>query len=67
MLIDILEYPNLRAHCLSWLGENLPQTLRSPRKFRGHIPELLYGALVLLYVVVMVYVAMVLYRVTLKT
>lgn len=65
-LIDILEHPNLRAHCLSWLGKDLPQALGSPQKFRGHTLELLYGIGSLLYVVAMALLAMFVYHIVLK-
>lgn len=66
VLIDILDHPNLRAHCLLWLGRELPQALKSPRRFRGHALELLYGIGSLLYVLIMVALAMLLYHIVLK-
>lgn len=66
VLIDILDHPNLRSHCLAWLGSGLPEALKSPKKFRGHSLELLYGVGSLSYIAVMAMFAMLFYHVVLK-
>lgn len=42
-LMDFLDRPNLRRHCLAWLWKGLPAALRDPRKLRGHWLECCYG------------------------
>jgi putative peptide zinc metalloprotease protein len=52
ILMDALDHPNLRQHCLSWLGNDLPTALRDRTELRAHRLELLYGVGAVLYVLV---------------
>lgn len=53
VLMDLMERPNLRSHCLRWLGTQFVQALRTPGGFKGHGVEVLYGMGSLLYVSLM--------------
>ena len=52
VLCDLLDRPNLRSHCLGWLGAQLPKAWRNPTELRKHPLELTYGLGSLLYVAV---------------
>jgi len=62
ILMDWLDRPNLRAHCLPWVGHELPRALRSRRELWRHRLELLYGVGSVLYVLVMGIVTLVVYQ-----
>lgn len=66
VLIDILERPNLRSRSISWLVKGLPEALKSPQKFRGHVTELLYGTTSLLYIAMMIVLSVFFYRIVLQ-
>jgi putative peptide zinc metalloprotease protein len=53
VLMDWIEGPNLRSHCLRWLRGNLAQIPRDPGRLRGHALELSYGLASLAYVAIM--------------
>lgn len=52
VLCDLLDRPNLRSHCLGWLGAGLPRAWHDPAELRRHALELSYGLGSLLYVAV---------------
>lgn len=52
VLSDLLDRPNLRSHCLGWLGAELPRVWRDRAELRHHALELAYGLGSLLYVAV---------------
>jgi len=66
VLMDLLERPNLRVHCLQWLRDELPQALRDPERLRGHWMEMAYALGSLLYLAAMAFLTLVLYRVFLQ-
>jgi putative peptide zinc metalloprotease protein len=62
ILSDALDRPNLREDALRWLGTGFPRALRSPKLFRGHGVDVLYGVLAVLYLAVIVFFIVFVYR-----
>ena len=66
ILMDWLDRPNLREHCLAWLGNELPRALRNRAELRRHRLELFYGLGAVLYVFVSAFLLLVVYRVIIQ-
>jgi putative peptide zinc metalloprotease protein len=66
LLIDYLDHPNLREHCLSWLGNDLPRALRDRAELAKHKLELSYGLAAVLYVVFSGFLFLAVYRLTIQ-
>lgn len=62
ILMDILDRPNLRQHCLSWLGNDFPTVWRDRRELGTHTLELLYGAGAVLYILFSAFLLLVVFR-----
>lgn len=62
ILMDLLDRPNLRQHCLSWIQSEIPQVLKNPLRMRGHRTEVLYTLGSIVYVIVVVILAVIFYR-----
>jgi putative peptide zinc metalloprotease protein len=67
ILMDWLERPNLRRHCLAWLRNDLWRSLRDRAELARHKLELLYGVGSLLYVIVAGVLALGISRLILQT
>ncbi len=65
ILSDFLDRPNLRDNSLSWIGNDLLGALRS-RKLKGHGVHLVYGAFALLYIGLVAFFMLVIYRLVLQ-
>lgn len=66
ILSDALDRPNLREEALAWLGDGLPRVVRGQESLRGHGVDLADGALALLYILVMAFFVVVVYRIVLQ-
>jgi putative peptide zinc metalloprotease protein len=62
ILMDVLDRPNLRQHCLSWLGNDFPMAVRDRRELGAHKLELLYGVGAVVYVVFSAFLLLVVFR-----
>lgn len=62
ILMDWLDRPGLRRNSLAWLGTHLPAALRDRRELARHRLELLYGLGAVIYVIVMAFVVLAIYR-----
>lgn len=62
ILSDVLDRPNLRDEALKWLGTELPKALRKPRLLKGHAVDIVYGILAMLYMALIVFFILVVYR-----
>jgi len=67
VLIDWLDRPNLRPHCLQWLRSGLPRAWRRPRELWEHRLELVFGLGSLAYIVLASWLTALLYRSTLQS
>ncbi|NND01231.1 MAG: cyclic nucleotide-binding domain-containing protein [Acidimicrobiia bacterium] len=65
ILSDFLDRPNLRDNSLRWIGNDLLKALRE-RKLKGHGVHLIYGAFALLYIVLVAFFMLVIYRLVLQ-
>jgi putative peptide zinc metalloprotease protein len=66
VLMDLLERPNLRRHCLRWLGTQFFQAVRTSKGLKGHGVELLYGQGSICYVALIVALTLLFYRLFLQ-
>ena len=66
ILSDFLDRPNLRDNSLRWIGNELPGTIRDRSKLRGHGVHLIYGAFALLYITLIAFFMLVIYRLVLQ-
>ncbi|MBV9279427.1 MAG: hypothetical protein JOZ41_05055 [Chloroflexi bacterium] len=66
LLMDGLDHPNLREHCLSWLGHDLAGALRHRAELRRHRLELFYGIGAVLYVLFSGFMLLVVYRLVIQ-
>lgn len=66
ILMDYLDHPNLRRHCLAWLGTELPGALCKRDELKRHKLELLYGLGAVLYIVLAGALMLTLYRVVIQ-
>jgi putative peptide zinc metalloprotease protein len=62
ILMDVLDRPNLRQHCLSWLGNDFPMAVRDRRELGAHKLELLYAVGAVAYVVFSAFLLLVVFR-----
>jgi putative peptide zinc metalloprotease protein len=62
MLMDWLDYPNLRAHCLEWLGREFPRVVRGKGSVKGHRLEMFYGLGAVLYILAVILFTLLSYR-----
>mgnify|MGYP001822598586 CR=1 FL=1 len=65
ILSDFLDRPNLRDNSLRWIGSDLLGALRN-RKLKGHGVHLIYGAFALLYIALVAFFMLVIYRLVLQ-
>lgn len=66
ILMDWVDRPNLRAHCMRWLALELPGAVRHRTELWRHRRELLFGAAVLIYSAVMAAIVLFIYRLVLQ-
>lgn len=66
ILSDFLDRPNLRDNSLRWIGSNLWSALRDRSKLEGHGVHLIYGAFALLYIALVAFFMLVVYRLVLQ-
>ena len=66
VLADWLDMPNLRPRAIAWLGHDLLPALRTPGGLRGHVLDLVYGALSLAYIAFVAVMTIVIYRAALR-
>jgi putative peptide zinc metalloprotease protein len=66
IVMDWLDYPNLREHSLAWLGNELPKALGHRDELVRHRRELLFGVGVLLYVAFSAFMLLIVYRLVIE-
>jgi putative peptide zinc metalloprotease protein len=57
ILMDVLDKPNLRESAILWLINDFPAALKSPKLFLQHKAELCYWIVMVLYLILIMYVA----------
>lgn len=62
VLMDALERPNFRLHAFRWVGRELPRSWRSASDLGAHLPELLYTAASIIYILATAAAIVILYR-----
>lgn len=66
ILSDFLDKPNLRRHCLEWIGQHLWDSIRKPATLITHWFEFTYGILAIIFVGFMAWLAVTSYRAVLE-